>query len=276
MNGIDELEIQNLHDTWCILYGSLSKIFDKSTTGEALLRNAIRLYGSFIGRKELDSHMQNMIKPNVKNFFIFPYNRFYDPRLYVNKQNLNEQVGIFDVLRCPFANFFRKSNDSINGKIFCEEFMHSCFKEYSKDIAQVNISEMLSDKTYNYCRIAIYYRPGNVGLEEYKQHFDSFNETNIETNGVSQNKLLARKIWNENSSLLVEAFSIINNNDEKITNALVEAAEIISSLLEKHSINTNNEINLEFIRNNCSINIDCDETKIFSIFKKTLLKQLNI
>ena len=176
MNCIQELEAQNLQDSWSILYFGLAEyLLNQSEQGEELVRSAVRTYGELIGNREREQQRKKGIKTNLQNFYIWPQVRFEDPRLLEKQQRLNEQVELTDVIRCPFASSARRYGTEKVAKLFCEEFTAACIGAYTENIAQVNISEVLTEDENNRCRIASYFRPANSN-DDYKMHFNSFEE----------------------------------------------------------------------------------------------------
>ena len=56
MNCIQELEAQNLQDSWSILYFGLAEyLLNQSEQGEELVRSAVRTYGELVGDREANS-----------------------------------------------------------------------------------------------------------------------------------------------------------------------------------------------------------------------------
>ena len=109
MNCIQELEAQNLQDSWSVLYFGLAEyLLNQSEQGEELVRSAVRTYGELVGNREREQQRKKGIKTNLQNFYIWPQVRFEDPRLLEKQQRLNEQVALTDVIRCPFASSARR------------------------------------------------------------------------------------------------------------------------------------------------------------------------
>lgn len=87
MNSIQDLEQQNLQDSWSILYLSLAKCLLQTPPveqAESVLRAAIRSYASTIGRMERASNQAARLRINLNTFFRQPALRPRDPRLRVD------------------------------------------------------------------------------------------------------------------------------------------------------------------------------------------------
>ena len=166
MNRISELEAQNLQDSWSILYLALAdQLLRRSEEGERQLRQAVRTYGRTVGQAERSGHQREHIQVNLDNFYNRPQHRFYDPRLFTETQRLNEQVALINVIRCPFALCARRYHQEGPAKIFCEEYTPACIDTYTGGVSQTNLSEVLPEPRDTHCRIAAYFRPGNVSDE---------------------------------------------------------------------------------------------------------------
>ena len=69
MNCIQELEAQNLQDSWSILYFGLAEyLLNQSEQGEELVRSAVRTYGELIGNREREQQRKKGIKQICKIF----------------------------------------------------------------------------------------------------------------------------------------------------------------------------------------------------------------
>ena len=89
------------------------------------------------------------------------------------------------MIRCPFASSARRYGTEKVAKLFCEEFTAACIGAYTENIAQVNISEVLTEDENNRCRIASYFRPANSN-DDYKMHFNSFEEPKTDVSCVNR------------------------------------------------------------------------------------------
>jgi hypothetical protein len=259
MNRIFELEAQNLQDTWSILYLFLSKaLLQAHHDGESALRATVRLYGSYIGTAERNEQQKTGKKINLANFYMFPHYRFYDPRLYASQQQLNEQVALFDVIRCPFARMMKLYNGETEGKVFCEEYTAACIEAYTEKIAQVNVSEVLTEPQDTHCRIASYYRPGNFGTGWKETSFNSFAEEPV-TAELHQELNQASMIWHQSAEYLVRAFSQFETNIAWPEEALSAGIEMLASFLKMRASSMERPIDLDFLSRNCALNTSTPE-----------------
>ena len=254
MNRIFELEAQNLQDTWSILYLFLSKaLLQAHPDGESALRAVVRCYGGYIGASEREEYRKAGKKINLANFYTYPCTRFYDPRFYVYQQQLNEQVALFDVIRCPFARMMKLYNGEAEGKVFCEEYTAACIEAYTEKIAQVNVSEVLTELRDTHCRIASYYRPGNFGAGWQKDSFNSFAEEPI-TAELHQELNQASVIWHRSAEYLVQAFSRCEANIGWPEEALSAGIEMLASFLKMRASSMEQPMDLDFLSRNCALN----------------------
>lgn len=252
MNCIQELEAQNLQDSWSILYFGLAEyLLNQSEQGEELVRSAVRTYGELIGNREREQQRKKGIKTNLQNFYIWPQVCFEDPRLLEKQQRLNEQVALTDVIRCPFASSARRYGTEKVAKLFCEEFTAACIGAYTENIAQVNISEVLTEDENNRCRIASYFRPANSN-DDYKMHFNSFEEPKTDVSCVNQTMKEAVKKWNICARFMVQAFCK-ENSEQKATEL---TAYKIAEFLKSRSKSMEQTLDYSFVKRNCALSID--------------------
>ena len=135
MNCIQELEAQNLQDSWSVLYFGLAEyLLNQSEQGEELVRSAVRTYGELVGNREREQQRKKGIKTNLQTFYIWPQVRFEDPRLLEKQQRLNEQVALTDVIRCPFASSARR---------YGTEKWQNCFVKNLQRLASEHIQKIL-------------------------------------------------------------------------------------------------------------------------------------
>ena len=277
MNRIFELEAQNLQDTWSILYLSLAKaMLQVHSDGEAALRTVVRRYGACIGTAEREAHQKEGHKINLANFYMIPHYRFYDPRLCALQQQLNEQVALFDVIRCPFARMMKLYDGEAVGKVFCEEYSAACIGAYTENIAQVNLSEVLTEPWDTHCRIASYYRPGNFGNGWQEAAFDSFSE-DTNTLELCQELGQAKAIWNQSADYLVRAFSEYDMAFEWPEEVLSEGIQQLASFLSMRAASMEQPMCLDFLDRNCALNIlDTEAAALSKELRQLLLAILKL
>lgn len=269
MNSIYELEAQNLQDTWSLLYlKAAGTVLSGKERGEELVRKANRRYGELIGEAERTEHRKNGIKVNLMNFYVMPRIRFVDPRLVEQRQRLNEQTALSDIIRCPFASCARLYQAEKEAKLFCEEFLPSCIGAYTENTAQVNISEVLTEPRNNRCRIASYYRPGNVETSLWKEHFSQFEEPKEGAGEVIQNGKDAREKWNRCADLLVQAFG--ETVPELSVQILEAAGTAVGEFLKMRAKCMEQQADRGFAERNCAL-----EPDRYPDFGKTVIGILN-
>jgi len=280
MNRIFELEVQNLQDTWSILYLSLAKpLLLKDAEGESVLRSAVRRYGTYIGTAERKYAQGAGKKINLANFYTFPQYRFYDPRLAVHQQRLNEQVALFDVIRCPFAQCMRLYGGEFEGKVFCEEYSAACIEAYTGKVAQVNLSEVLTEPQNTHCRVACYYRPGNFGENWHSIAFDSFEETAITSTLQSDLRDInqAKAVWNQAAKFLVQAFSECETNIAWSEDLMTAGIQQLAAFLKMRATSMEQTLNMDFLARNCALDFsDTESQPLFKMLCSLLLQILEM
>lgn len=176
MYKLDELEIQNLQDSWSAMYVIIARsIMDiLGRAGEGVLRESIRRFGRDEGLSVNRYHQNNNIKINLENFFTVRCRCLEDPRFRANIQCFDEQVRLMDVITCPMADLWNRYGENDIGRFYCEEFYHACFGAYCYDRVKVNISKTLTQDRDNHCRFALYFRPANLPEELRSKCFREF------------------------------------------------------------------------------------------------------
>ena len=144
-------------------------------------------------------------------------------------------------------------NGEAEGKVFCEEYTAACIEAYTEKIAQVNVSEVLTELRDTHCRIASYYRPGNFGAGWQKDSFNSFAEEPI-TAELHQELNQASVIWHRSAEYLVQAFSRCEANIGWPEEALSAGIEMLASFLKMRASSMEQPMDLNFLSRNCALN----------------------
>lgn len=252
MNSIKDLEIQNLYDCRSLLYLSFAHaiLSGLGIKGEEALRETVRRYGARMGSAEREGHEKNGVKVNLLNFYTKAQYHIDDPRFFCECQRLNEQVALFNVIRCPFAHAAALKGRLKEAKIFCEEYCAACLEAYTQDVAQINLSEVLTEPRDTHCRIAAYFRPGNIANENYGKYFESFIETypmfDGGTNGSAHDALIY------STSVLLQTFM-----EDKSATAdwMRDAGTEIGSFLKQRATNMEQRLDDVFLSRNCPLPI---------------------
>lgn len=255
MNSIQDLEQQNLQDSWSILYLSLAKCLLQTPPveqAEGVLRAAIRSYASTIGRMERASNQAARLRINLNTFFRQPALRPRDPRLRVDIQRLNEQVALLNVIRCPFATLARQQGVEKLAKPFCEEFCSACIDTYTDGVSQVNLSEVLTEPQNTHCRIAAYFRPANQSQALRKFSFSSFEEQEPPVEHIVDTHNNP-ETWRTLADTLIRSFLDAGVPRNIMEQGLTLAKEDITSFLNHRARCMEQPFDKAFLRNNNSL-----------------------
>lgn len=257
MNRIQDLEAQNLYDCRSLFYLFMAKntLADGSVKDEEKLRKTVRRYGELMGAAELEAHQKKGVKPNLLNFYTKAGYHCADPRLVCKCQRLNEQVALFNVVRCPFAHCAALYNMQKEAKILCEEYTAACIEAYTCKVAQVNISEVLTEPRDTHCRIALYYRPGNIPGDCWHKYFDSFIETCSPDEAEAENPD-ARKALVYSSRMMLTAFTSDRAEEKTAAAGIGAAGEAIASFLKNRAKCMEQKFDGGFLSRNCPFDIE--------------------
>lgn len=277
MNRISELEAQNLQDSWSILYLALAdQLLRRSEEGERQLRQAVRAYGQTVGQAERSAHQQAHIPVNLDSFYNRPQYRFYDPRLFAETQRINEQVALINVIRCPFALCARRCRQEELAKIFCEEYTPACIDTYTGGVSQTNLSEVLPEPRDTHCRIAAYFRPGNVSDGPFQACFSQFQETAREPEPAGLPLTEAKRVWQESACWLLEAFCQTDQAAQWMPAAAEPAAERLAEFLSERAKSMEQPLSRGFVERNCALPTQAVLPELCAAFVSQLFKRLGI
>lgn len=282
MYRIDELEIQNLQDSWSSMYIILARnimeMFGRS--GEGVIREAIRRYGRDLGMETRKLHLNKAIKINLKNLYSHASNLHYDPRFRENLIRLDEQVYISDVITCPMASIWNKNNCKALGRLYCEEFYQAYYKSYCYSKAQINISKTLTHDGDNHCQMSMYFRPANLEKELRDKCFEGANfdyksEKKIDIN-PKEAKEIYKSLWLKMYYFILEvAYERYSYNGlAAIAQGLQKLAVDASDFLIKRADMTGNTLNSSFISKNYPVDIDIAEDSFWDKYSEYDAKEI--
>lgn len=257
MNRIQDLEAQNLCDCRSLFYLFMAKsaLADGSIKSEEKLRRTVRRYGELMGTAELEAHQKRGFKPNLLNFYTKSRYHCEDPRLVCECQRLNEQTALFNVVRCPFAHCAALYNMQKEAKIFCEEYTAACIEAYTGKVAQVNVSEVLTEPRNTHCRIASYCRPGNIPGDCWHKYFDSFMETCQPDDAESENPD-AHEALAYSSRMMLTAFVSGSVDEKTAVSGIRTAGEAIASFLKNRATCMEQKVDGDFLSRNCPFDFE--------------------
>ena len=176
MNAYHELAQQNLLDGWAMTYMDLTDSIMKTLgrSGEGIIREAVRRYGSDCGLQYQTLCLAHNIKTNLDTLFSPENHDWFDPRFRYQLQRCEEECFINEVITCPIADFWALNGGKEHGRWFCEEFYHAMASAYCYNISQTNISDTLTHDGDNHCRFAIYMRAACLEKEKRPQSYARF------------------------------------------------------------------------------------------------------
>jgi len=282
MYKIDELEIQNLQDSWSAMYVIMARsVMDTfGRAGEGVLRESIRRFGRDEGLTKRQHHLDNNIKINLKSLFTIGLDCPSDPRFRENLLRLDEQVRLLDVITCPIADLWIKYGEKKLGRIYCEEFNHACVIAYCYDKAQVNISKTLTHDEDNHCRMAMYFRPANVSKELRPKCFVELdpgcelNEESVLPNVDAKPGFASR--WLKMYYYILEVAEERYGREGRcaIALGLQKLAADAANFMKKRADMTGNVPNAAYILANYPIDTDIDSNPFWEKYDKHSAKEL--
>lgn len=260
MDRLIDLPAQNLQDTVSLLYLSMASTVAETLPkdSDTIIRSIVRRFGNLLGEEEKKRTEAAGEQTNLATFFKHPKTRFYDPRLYVEAQRDNEQVALFNVVRCPFAFRARVCHQEKVAKLFCEEFLSACLDGYTDNVTQTNLSEVLSEPRNTHCRIACYYRPANMSEEEWPKHFSTYAEEEKAVEKIEPSDL--QECSKVQAAYLMQAFEE-TLSAELLDKAAKNAGKTLADFIIGRTISQSRKLDQAFLEENSAIMPTADGTE---------------
>ena len=109
MNRLEEIKLENLQDSWVIMYTFIAReLFDRGGfQGEIALREAVRRYGRDRGFTNRQRLIDNNIKINLETLFHEGRDRPGEPRFLSKVIRSTREERISDTLICSFADVWK-------------------------------------------------------------------------------------------------------------------------------------------------------------------------
>jgi len=162
--NIEEIKSQNQSDCWSMMYifvaSSIREVCGRD--GEGAIREAIRRLGATVGETARKKIAEDRLATNIVSLFRYGFNPVPDPRFRTLVLKEEEQVRLWEVHTCPFADLWKEYGAKDIGHLYCEEFYHSSIRAFTKGKGQTNLSKSLTHKGDNHCRFSVYFRPANL------------------------------------------------------------------------------------------------------------------
>ena len=163
-------------DRWSYGYlamaGALCEQF--GLPGRAAVRDAVRLYGSVLGRRRREFLEKNGRKPHLANVFDHGGPLPCGERTDKEWVRTSAQEVFVNVSSCPCAACWNAAQGAETGKMFCEEFYPAYLFAAASPAAQVNVGRELVNEGDTFCRLSVYFRPANLPEEERGVYFEEF------------------------------------------------------------------------------------------------------
>lgn len=164
MYNIEEIKSQNQYDCWSMMYMAIASSILKTCgrAGEGAIREGIRRLGALVGEGAREKIAAAGLGTNLSSLFKFGLDPTPDPRFRTLLIREDEQVRLWEIHTCPFADLWKSHGASDIGHLYCEEFYHSCVRAFTKGKGQTNVAKTLTHEGDNHCRFSIYFRPANL------------------------------------------------------------------------------------------------------------------
>ena len=175
MYGIDEIALQNRHDSWALLFGFTARGIMSlcGRAGEGAVRDAARRIGRAEGERTLAA-VRAAGKGNGADLSAAcdgPLRRDPDPRFRISVVADDPERSMWEVHTCPYADAWKRFGLRAEGLWYCEEYRHAAVAAYTGGKGQTNLSKCLCSGRDNHCRFSVYFRRANLSAEERAARF---------------------------------------------------------------------------------------------------------
>ena len=176
MNRFEEIELENLQDSWVIMYTFIAReLYERGgLKGEEALREAVRRYGRDRGLTNRRRLLEHGIKINLETLFHEGRDRPGEPRFLSKVIRSTREERISDTLICSFADVWKRYGAKHLGRIYCEEFHIACYQAFGFGKIKVNLSRTLTQDGDDRCFFYHTYRPENLTDEERRLSFEEY------------------------------------------------------------------------------------------------------
>lgn len=186
MFTINEIAIENKRSFFPRIHYFLSRNLESvcGRKGEGIARAAVRNYAAACGDELRCMHEADGVKTNARSYYLAS-DKERDTRERGKCLFLDQEVCINEVYTCPYADIWDRYGASDYGIWFCEEFEKAKFESYTKGVGQMHLSSNMTEKRFNECRFAIYFRKANITEAEAAKCFDEDIRKHSETEAFS-------------------------------------------------------------------------------------------
>lgn len=283
MNRLESIQLDNLQDSWVIMYTYIAKelIDSGGFEGEVVLREAIRRYGrdrGLVNRKRL---LDNNIKINLITLFCEGRDRPGDSRFLSSRSYTSEQEYSSCIHVCSFADLWKHYGVKRLGRIYCEEFHIACYEAFSFGRMKVNLARSLTQDGDDRCIFSHTLRPENMTSDERKLCFPEFDPEYVRPEidmpkpiGKSGFNMLWIKMYYHFLSCATEQMGDLGR--VFVGNGLRRAAKEQANLLKIKSQATEQQLDEIYVNENLPLNIDIEKEPMWQSYDQFGAKQLLI
>lgn len=277
---LEDIKTGNLDDCWLKMYVHVARAITETygIEGEVALRQGIRNFGHDRGQTLRNEQLALGMKINMYNLWTY-YDLPGDNRFKRNRIRLNTQERISQTLVCPMASMWIKMDAKELGAIYCDEFHPAMFSGYHPKIV-TNLGETLTHDTDDHCHFALYLRPANMTEEERKMSFAEYDPDYDEEKVGKYIMRTAREGYNMLTiklyyHLAKEAIQSFGDGARDIiAKSIREWAKDIGEFLIVRADAVSNELNEQFIQENCPVSLDVAKDTLWDNYSDNGIKDM--
>ena len=281
MNRLEEIKLENLQDSWVIMYTFIARAwFDRGGfQGEIALREAVRRYGRDRGLTNRQRLIDNNIKINLETLFHEGRDRPGEPRFLSKVIRSTREERISDTLICSFADVWKKYNAKHLGRIYCEEFHIECYKAFGFGQTKVNLSRSMTQDGDDRCFFYHTYRPENLTDEQRRLSFEEYDPGYVKPSTPMpkpEGKSGFNMLWIKMYFYLLEAAveQLGETGRMLVANGLRHGAVEQAKVFLEQARATEREVDQIYLVDHLPLNLDIDGEPLWETYDKHGAKQL--
>ncbi len=281
MNRLEEIKLENLQDSWVIMYTFIAQeLFDRGGfQGEIALREAVRRYGRDRGLTNRQRLIDNNIKINLETLFHEGRDRPGEPRFLSKVIRSTREERISDTLICSFADVWKKYNAKHLGRIYCEEFHIECYKAFGFGQTKVNLSRSMTQDGDDRCFFYHTYRPENLTDEQRRLSFEEYDPGYVKPSTPMpkpEGKSGFNMLWIKMYFYLLEAAveQLGETGRMLVANGLRHGAVEQAKVFLEQARATEREVDQIYLVDHLPLNLDIDGEPLWETYDKHGAKQL--
>ena len=153
-----------LQDGWAECFLAMARTLNDrfGIEGRAVVREGVRRYAAVLGTRRRAELLETGNKANLESVFSCGFGLACGEHSRKEWIRCTEQEFFFNVLSCPYSDFWMARDATDLGIMFCEEYYPALVHAATSEKAQINLGHTMINGRENFCRLSFYLRPTNL------------------------------------------------------------------------------------------------------------------